>query len=330
MSITLLFLMPIGMLAVAWSACFVGCFLNTTGSDYGVEPIYSNLILDESSLLAYWPLNDPMVSPTPLQGSLQGSTSIGTAADLSGKGHTGTYVLPPTYPTNPPAGSAPILGVPLVNMQQGSIVPGDQGGGDANTNPASADFEGGYVGIPWSTQNPPKLNQFTLEAWIQPHWTGTGFDRVVFSAFINNTGFRVLINDQNQLAVVIGNGSAGMESAQTSAIDLATMTYIAATCDMSGTVTLLATGAGDTATPPQMFSNTGYVPADPTQQVTYFIGAGDNEDAPRTQNGVTGAPEFPFQGQIQSVALYATALSTTDLQSHFSAGAPVTVTGGLG
>jgi hypothetical protein len=36
----------------------------------------------------------------------------------------------------------------------------------------------------------------------------------------------------------------------------------------------------------------------------------------------TGAPEFPFLGQIQSVALYSPSLSNTDLQAHFSAGSP--------
>jgi hypothetical protein len=35
-----------------------------------------------------------------------------------------------------------------------------------------------------------------------------------------------------------------------------------------------------------------------------------------------GAPEFPFQGSIQSVALYGSALGVPDLQSHFTAGTP--------
>jgi hypothetical protein len=57
--------------------------------------------------------------------------------------------------------------------------------------------------------------------------------------------------------------------------------------------------------------------------VTFFIGAGDNQDAqtPRTQAGGTGAPLLPFQGLIQSVALYNTALDPTDLASHFQNGA---------
>ena len=68
---------------------------------------------------------------------------------------------------------------------------------------------------------------------------------------------------------------------------------------------------------------TTYVAIDPTQPVTFFIGAGDNQDAqtPRTQDGGAGAPLLPFQGLIQSVALYNTALDPTDLASHFEDGA---------
>lgn len=63
--------------------------------------------------------------------------------------------------------------------------------------------------------------------------------------------------------------------------------------------------------------------ADPTQPATYFIGAGANELPLRTPTAnPDGAPEFPFLGQIQSVALYGSALSNTDLLNHFSAGSP--------
>ena len=324
MSATLFFLVPIGMLAVVWSLCFVGACLPVSGLP--PNP-YSNIIVAGPSLLAYWPLNDAMgaAAPPPFPPTPQGSTSIGSAADFSGKGHTGSYLLPPNYPATPPKGSSPIAGAPVLNLQQASLVPGDVSNATATdtlSNPASVDFEGGYVSIPWSTQNPPSLNQFTLEAWIQPHWMGTpGFLWVVFSAFINNTGFRVLINDQNQLEVLIGNGTATPPTFSLStAIDPTTVTYIAVTCDLSGTVTLVASGVDDPSTSPQMFPGTGYVAVDPAQQVAYFIGAGENDQPLRTQSGVEGAPEFPFKGQIQSVALYGTALSTTDLQSHFSAG----------
>ena len=77
------------------------------------------------------------------------------------------------------------------------------------------------------------------------------------------------------------------------------------------------------AWPPSPATTTTYVAIDPTQPMTFFIGAGDNQDAqtPRTQDGGPGAPLVPFQGLIQSVALYNTALDPTDLASHFENGA---------
>ena len=48
MSTTLFFLLPIGMLAVVWSVCFVGCVFQTGG----LEQPYSNNILAEASLVA--------------------------------------------------------------------------------------------------------------------------------------------------------------------------------------------------------------------------------------------------------------------------------------
>jgi hypothetical protein len=149
MSTTLFFLVPIGMLAVVWSLCFVGACLPVSGLP--PDP-YSNIVLAESSLLAYWPLNDAMgaAPPPPFPPPPQGSTSVGTAADFSGKGHTGSYLLPPSYPMSPPKGSALISGAPILNLQESSIVPGDVSNNTATdklTNPASVDFEGGYVSI---------------------------------------------------------------------------------------------------------------------------------------------------------------------------------------
>ena len=55
--------------------------------------------------------------------------------------------------------------------------------------------------------------------------------------------------------------------------------------------------------------------------LSFFIGANANETALRTQDGGAGAPLYPFQGQIQSVALYNVALSAGDLSAHFGNGA---------
>jgi hypothetical protein len=324
MSTTLFFLVPIGMLAVVWSLCFVGVCFPTSGIP-GTP--YSKTILKEPSLIAYWPLND---LPGPAPAPPQGSTSIGIAADLSGKGHIGTYIEPPAYRSGT---TVPQIGAnPTVNLQQTSIVPGDGLATGSKNLPACVDFEGGYVSIPWAA-NSPSLTDFTLEAWIQPRWTVMGFDWVVFAARANGTGFAIYINQQNEWEFTIGNGTANPVVSTTVAapVNPSATTYVAVTFASTngptGTLSLWINPASDdTSMPPTatFTTTTTYVPVDPTQQpLTFFIGAGDNQDAqtPRTQAMGLGAPLHPFQGLIQSVALYNSALNPTDLASHFEDGA---------
>jgi hypothetical protein len=322
MSTVLFFLVPIGMLAVVWSLCFVGACFPTGGLP---GPPYSNTILAEPSLIAYWPLSDlPGAAPAPPQGS----TSIGTAADLSGNGHIGTYIEPPAYmagTTIPQIGTNPTL-----NLHQASIVPGDAFASGSKNLPACVDFEGGYVSIPWAA-NSPSLTDFTLEAWVQPKWNVTGFTWVVFAARTNNgTGFVIGINAQNQWQLAIGNGTVvtPINTMVPAAVN-GSLTYVAVTFTSATQVLSLWINPGsDTpasptpAWPPSPTTTTTYVAVDPTQPVTFFIGAGDNQNAqtPRTQAGGAGAPLLPFQGLIQSVALYNTALDPTDLASHFADG----------
>lgn len=342
MSTTLIVLVPIGLLAVAWSVYFVGCAFQTGGIPETPAP-YSNTILGEPDLVAYWPLNDlpgpaPASPPIPLN-----SMGIGTAVDLSKNGHTGSYVVPPNYPNPPVAQSAPITN-PTVNLQQNSIIPGDVSSGgvvDQNLFAKSADFEGGYVSIPWSMQNSPQLAEFTFEAWIKPHWTGTGFARVLFGAIAsNNTGFLIAVeNTHNFWQFIVGNGTTSVPFTSNVQVDPAIITYVAVTFDKSGGGTInlwinpqaVSEGGDSSMTPPPIPpppnwtsapNPTNYAATDPTQQqVTFFIGAGRNDQPPRTTPGdTTGGPENPFQGQIQSVALYDSVLSASDILAHFQNG----------
>jgi hypothetical protein len=308
MSTTLFFLIPIGMLAVVWSLCFVGACLPTTGLPPGPATPYSNLVLGEQGIIAYWPLSDA-----------KGSTQ---AKDLTGNGHDGIYTNPPDYPAMPT--NSRVLNPPTANLGQSSIVPGDAGTGNLNSNPAGVDFEGGYVSIPWNMTPATSvaLPQFTLEAWIQPGWTDMGFVAVVFGAATNTSNFVVFINEQNQLQATIGNGMmlTTIPPNPTVTIDPTNVTYIAVTGDAdSGTIILFA-NAQDGSAMSQSIQNTGYVGVDQSQQATFFIGAGDNVGTLRTMPKGTGAPEFPFQGLIQSVALYDKVLDSTTLQTHFANG----------
>ena len=330
MSTTLFFLVPICMLAVVWSFCFVGACFPTGGLP---GPPYSNTILAEPSLVAYWPLSDLPNSPPPagapaLPPPPQGSTGLGTAQDLSGNNHNGSYLNPPAYAAGT---TIPQIGAnPTLNLHQASIVPGDAFAAGSKNLPACVDFEGGYVSIPWAA-NSPALTDFTLEAWIEPRWSVTGFNWVVFSARSNNnTGFVIHINDQNQWQLTVGDGATvtAINTMVPAAVN-GSLTYVAVTFDSATQVLSLWINPGsDTsaaptpAWPPSPTTVTPYVAIDPTQPLTFFIGAGGNQNAqtPRTQAGGPGAPLLPFQGLIQSVALYDTALDPNDLASHFSSG----------
>jgi hypothetical protein len=320
MSTTLFFLVPIVMLSVVWSLCFVGVCLPTSGIP---GPNYSNTILKEPSLVAYWPLGDfpdtPPSPPPPLN-----SIGLGTAADLSGKGHIGSYLQPPTYPT---LQASTALNPPALALRHDSIVPGDAVTTGSTNLPACVDFDGGYVSIPWSTQNPPDLSQFTLEAWIQTGWPGMGANWVVFCSLVNHRGFSLYVNPLNHWEIAVGIGGTSPNPTFDTMVPIVpgSTTYIAVTCDQNGNISFWMDPATDTSTPPSANWTSpmppGYMQVDTTQPVTFFIGAGDCNEAPRTQNLGSGAPAYPFQGLIQSVALYNSALGAADLASHFEDGA---------
>lgn len=331
MTTMLIFLVPVGLLAVAWSLCFVGCAFQTSG----VEGPYSNGVINSPDLLAYWPLGDmpgaPPFSPP------QGSTSLGTANDLSKNGgHNGSYIVPPLYPNPAIAQSATIPdNAVMLSLRQDSIVPGDvsrNGIVDLNLFPGSTAFNGGYVSIPWNTatSSSPQLSQFTFEAWIKPKWTGTGVVHVLFGALASDgTGFVIAVEDTNNLFQFIVGGIPLTTDVQ---LDLTrqTATYLAATFDPSnnGTISLWVNpqAVGDTNQPTAPGPNwtqqgTNYAATAPSQPVMFFIGAGRNDQAPRTaDHDQAGAPEFPFQGQIQAVALYGSLLSADDILGDFNNG----------
>jgi hypothetical protein len=323
MSTTLFFLVPIGMLAVVWSVCFVGCAFPTSGLP---GPAYSDLILNDPnttpSLLAYWTLSDLVIAGTL---NTVGQTEV--ASDISGNNHNGTYTIPFAYPSatspNAVANSDPIAAPSLA--RDTSIVPGDAG---SKKNPlaASVNFQGGFVSVPWSSQNPPQLDSFTLEAWIALDPKGSGFSQVLFGMLApgDATGIVILINENNNWQFDVGDGSTNTP------IDTgisAVSGYVAVTFDNgSQTLSLWINPDSDTSAPPVAnwpppnTPPTTYAAAAPGQLAAIFIGAGSNEDTLRTAAGGTGAPRFPFVGQIQSVALYSSALQASDLAAHFEAG----------
>lgn len=314
MSTTLFFLLPFGLLGVVWSLCFVGCVLNTHG--LGEPTLYSDTIVDESGLLAYWPLND-LLNPITMTGA------TAKARDLSGQGRDGTFAIPPAYPSGMQAvAESQVLNPPTL-ARGTSIVAGDAGS-TINALPASADFEGGIVSIPWNTQSWPPLSEFTIEAWIQPKWSGAGFIWVLFGAATETAGFAIYVDDSSLWGITIGDGT------QLTALPASTVkldptfplpTYIAVTCK-GGVFNIWVNPQSETQMPPANWSSgpTSYVGADPSQLLQCFIGAGANNQTLRMQDGGSGAPLYPFQGLIQSVAVYQSALDPGTIQSHYTLG----------
>jgi Concanavalin A-like lectin/glucanases superfamily len=304
-----------GLLAVAASLCFVGCSYPNFQFD-----TYTQVILGEPSLIAYWPLNEPM-----------GST---TAVDLTGHGHNGTYTHPPAYPAfSAPGATSPAIPNPTLVQGQASIVRGDgpisaNSDGDEgvglNYNPACVDFKGDYVSIPWSTQTSVDLTKFTLEAWVEPDWSASDppASHVVFDTRTPNfTGFGLYVDDQNNWSVSIGNGTVFTEYESNQPIVFGSSSYVAVTCDSSGTVNLWVNPLSATPAATKTISNSHYAAVDQSQSLAFFIGAGVSFEPPRTTDNGTGSPLFSFNGKIQDAALYDDVLGDGDIQSHFKNGA---------
>lgn len=321
MSTTLLFMIPIATLAVVWSVCFVGCHFPTSGE----SAPYSDAIVGSDGLVAYWPLGDLIGT----SGTLNVAGETAGAGDISGNNHNGTYTIPPAYPAPTPTAPSDQPPTPLSLTRKGSIVIGDTGS-TKNPFPASVDFEGGFVTIPWSTQNSPQLNDFTVEAWVQPNWTIEGFKWVLFGALTpgDATGFNIYVNEKNNWEFVLGNGTAPnapIDSGVSAPVDPSQITYVAVTYNSANQMlSLFINPDSDTsAAPTANFSTqTGYAAADPSKLAQIFIGAGANDVTTlRTQDGGAGAPLYPFLGRIQSVSLYQLALDPQILAGHFSNGA---------
>jgi hypothetical protein len=329
MSITLFFLIPIGMLAIAWSLCFVGC-----GDTFDFSA-YSDDILTEPNLVAYWPLGDLVGLPdTPGELNMPGPTN--GCSDIF-DGHSGNYTIPTAYPIfMAPFGNSDALQSSFVKSSE-SIVPGDAGS-TKNPTPASVDFQGGFVNIPWSTQSPqttPTLSDFTLEAWFNLDAAGSGFARALFAAIIpgDTAGFVLLIDASGNWVVALGNAAGGTTiSTGVQAIPgYVALTWTSANVGSSqGPLALYNNPDGDTSAPPSPVwpnptspspSGLAYTAAAPSQLTQVFIGAGGTDLAIRSMADATGAPQFPFMGQIQSVGLYSRALNPVEIQLHFQNGA---------
>jgi len=195
---------------------------------------------------------------------------------------------------------------------------------------------GCYVNVPFNAKiNPP--TSFTIEAWVRVDWSAddTSAWRFVLDArgFDPCTGFGLLAHaDDGQTGVyhwqaIIGNGGSGTAGFTFATSDDPPITlndpslpsgityYLAVTYDgPSQTLILYVDGQqrGPKITPATYVANTSQ---------PLWIGAGAPYVPLRPQApGVLAGPLFPFEGAIQDVAIYNTALTLDVILTHLHNG----------
>ena len=306
MSATLVLLFLIGMAAIVWSACFVGCNLTHAGPPPPVTRFdqYQNTVLTTPGLVAFWPLNDT-------------DRSSMVAADLGPNHFNGTYTLGPIV-TAFDATLQSDISPGGYTLGEGNIVAGDgvsTGGGPAVPN-RCVYFNGGYVSVPYHPElGPPMPGNFTLEAWVVPNWSDADTHHsqraVVVSADVaSSAGFALVATPENlwSFQIGIGSGYPAATIGNNQTIVQGSLYFLVVTYD--GTTLNLWVNPADTTQPPDAsIAASGYVPV--PSPVLFYIGQG-RPDLP--------LPRFPFNGRIQDVAFYNVVLDNQTIETHYMNG----------
>jgi hypothetical protein len=303
MSALSIVLVPLVLLGVVTTLCFVGCAFQTGGLPMTVFTAYrSTTVLGNANLVAFWPLDDEINSPK--------------AEELK-SGLVGDYVTAVTNPGQFPDPAVANISAPApgnLAWAQPGIVAGDCIGGDPNNRTTCIAVNGGYVSVPQNAAlNPPS---FTVEAWVRVDWNNTdpvnfppAYRAVIDSrAFAVNsaTGFALFATPDNHWAVSVGGGAAGQTTVTGETVMFNMTSYVAATYDgASQTLTLFVDGIRSS---PAM-AGVAYVP---NATSPLFIGSGAPSSPLRPQPPAVPvnqtAPLLPFLGEIEDVAIYNIAL----------------------
>jgi hypothetical protein len=304
MSASSIVLVPLVLLGVVTTLCFVGCAFQTGGLPMVVFTDYRPVtVLGNANLVAFWPLDDAVNSAK--------------AAELK-SGLVGDYVDATTNPGQFPDPAVPNISAPApgnLAWAQPGIVAGDCIGGDPNNRTTCIAVNGGYVSVPQHAElNPPS---FTVEAWVRVDWNNTdpvnfppAYRAVVDSRGFapgNATGFALFATPDNHWAVAVGGGAAGQTIVTGEAVSFNMTSYVAATYDgASQTLTLFVDGIRSS---PAMAG----VPYVPNTTSPLFIGSGAPSSPLRPQPPAVPvdqtAPLLPFLGEIEDVAIYNIALT---------------------
>jgi hypothetical protein len=314
MSASLIVLVPLVLLGVVATLCFVGCVLPTTGLPSTPFTTYRSTVRDTGSLVAFWPLDD--------------AANSAKAAEPQ-SGFVGDYVTMDNNKDQFPDPSLPNISAPApgkLAWGQPGIVAGDCIGGLPNNPTPCIVVNGGYVSVPQHVELNPA--SFTVEAWVRVDWNNTdmvnfppAFRAVVDSrAFTpgNATGFALFATPDNKWAIAVGGGAVGQQIITGDAVAFdGKPVYLAATFDgATQTLTLFVNGMRSGMQIPGI----AYVP---NTTSPLFIGSGAPSGIlrppppmmPPTPPDQT-APLFPFVGAIEDVAIYNVALPSGTMNAN--------------
>jgi hypothetical protein len=174
-------------------------------------PEYSPIILDERTLVAYWPL-----------GEEPGST---IAVDVQG-GRNGTYESK-VLPDDPDNLSAAAPGT--LTLGKPGIVAGDP-------QATCIEVDGGFVSVPFDAELNP--NEFSIEAWVHVGWSADSPPgvRIVMVSFDAADGvikgFGLVAGDDNIWKAFVGAG-AGITTANGPDVVFDTTNHLVLTYDGS-------------------------------------------------------------------------------------------------
>jgi hypothetical protein len=285
MSASLMVLIPLVLLGLVSTLCFVGCALIYDYSGYTFQSEYQGKVVNDPNIVACWPLNDQTEAPIDPNGT--------PALDIGPHKINGVYNSPTTG---------------AVKLNQTQIVPGDEMS-------ACAFFNGGFVQVGFDNRLNPATS-FSIEAWVQPEWklTDTGMVRIVVASDDSSKfrGYQLHATAENHWAASIGTGSqfviAKPDAASPTSVKPGVPNYLVATFDaMTNTLSIFVNGSPSAqATIPMGQS---FAPA--VTPTPLSIAMGDTG---------TGKPQSPFNGEIQDVAFYKAALDQMTISQHFNLG----------
>jgi hypothetical protein len=340
MTMSLVVLLPLILLGIVGTLCFVGCAFQTGGLGGPAFTSYTGttILANSPTCIAYWPLKE---AADTLPASELISNNTGKYIDQNTATPDTVYPWPQySVPNgaNPDVISAD-AGMGNIQFAQPTIVAGDVDllPGDPAP-PACMVVNGCYVEVPWNDKFIPKTT-FTVEAWVRVDWTAdTTKDPHAYRFVLDmrertpvTTGFAILAKaDDNapgvyRWAAALGDGSTAFVSLESEEMTIAlkdpaasagTTFYVALTYD-GQTLSLFVNGV------PQGQMTSGYAP---NAAQVLWIGAG-TPYSPRRMHPAgqppgpdPASPLFPFVGAIQDVAIYSSALPLSTILTHFNNG----------